>query len=271
MITIKEVSYKYKQNKEVLTNINLEIPEGQSIAIIGKNGSGKSTLGRLIAGITKPTKGSIKIDELDTKQKENFIPIRKKIGMVFQNPENQILFSNVKDDMTFALKNLKMDKIEERIKQALEQVNMQEYQNSDTYELSLGQKQRITIAGVLAIQTKYIVFDEPTTMLDPMGKEAIYSIVKKLKEQGYTIIYITNVMDEILLADKIMIINQGKIQNSFDKTQIMEHIEEIEKSGIKIPTIVNTIIELRKNGIEINPTKWTMEELIEEIVKVCKK
>lgn len=271
MIKIENLNFKYKSGEEILKDINLEIQEGEFISIIGKNGSGKSTLARLIAGITKPSSGSIHIDELEVTKKESFLLLRKKIGIVFQNPENQILFSNVKDDMSFALKNLKMDNIEERIKNALQQVGMQDCENQDTYELSLGQKQRITIASLLAVNTKYLVLDEPTTMLDPMGKESIYQIVSTLKKQGYTIIYITNVIDEILLADKILLMEQGRVKLSFPKTEIMEYIAPIEECGIKIPTIVSTIVELRKNGIQIHPKEWTMEELVKEMIRVCKK
>lgn len=268
---MEKVSFQYQKEKPILTEINQTIPEGQCICIIGKNGSGKSTLARLIAGITKPTSGNIQVDGIEISKKENFKEVRKKIGIVFQNPENQILFSKVEDDMRFALKNLGLDKIEERVYEALKQVGMQDFLHHDTDALSLGQKQRITIASVLAVQTKYMVLDEPTTMLDPAGKEEIYRIVTSLKKQGCTIIYLTNVMDEILLSDQILVMEEGRIAHRFDKKDILEHIQEIEESGVKIPTIVNTILKLREKGITIEPKEWTMEELIEEIVKVCGK
>lgn len=270
MIQIQNVYFKYKEGKEILKDINLNIKEGEFISIIGKNGSGKSTLARLIANITEPTAGSITIDGTDTKEAKKFIDIRKKIGIVFQNPESQIIFGKVYDDMAFALKNLKMDKIEERIKTALQKVEMEEYEQKESFALSLGQKQRITIASVLAVNTPYLVLDEPTAMIDPKGKDEIYKIVQDLKKQGYTIIYITNVIDEILLSDKIIIMEEGKIAHTFCKTEIMQHIEEIEACDIKIPTIVKTIMELEKSGIKIQPKEWTLEELIKEIVMVCK-
>jgi len=270
MIKIENVDFKYKEGKEVLKNINLSIQQGEFISIIGKNGSGKSTLARLIAAITKPTSGNILIDDLDTKDSKKFLDIRKKIGIVFQNPENQIIFGKVYDDMAFALKNLNMDNANTRISKALEQVGMSKYEQEESFSLSLGQKQRITIASVLAVDTPYLVFDEPTAMIDPKGKEEIYKIVRELKKQGYTIIYITNVIDEILLSDKVIIMENGEIAHTFNKTDIMEHIEEIEECQIKIPTIVKTVMELEKNGIKIQPKEWTLEELIKEIVKVCK-
>lgn len=271
MIQIQNVNFKYKEGKEILKDINLQIKEGEFISIIGKNGSGKSTLARLIAAITEPTAGSITIDEIDTKDAKKFFDIRKKIGMVFQNPESQIIFGKVYDDMAFALKNLKMNQIEERIKTALQKVEMETYEQKESFALSLGQKQRITIASVLAVDTPYLVLDEPTAMLDPKGKDEIYKIIQELKKQGYTIIYITNVIDEILLSDKIIIMEDGKIAHTFYKTEIMEHIQEIEECDIKIPTIVRTVIELEKSGIKIKPKEWTLEELIKEIVTICKK
>lgn len=272
MIQIQNVNFKYKDGKEILKDINLNIKEGEFISIIGKNGSGKSTLARLIAAITEPTAGNITIDGMNTKEVKNFLDIRKKIGIVFQNPESQILFGKVYDDMAFALKNLKVEQnqIEGRIKIALEKVGMVTYEELESFSLSLGQKQRITIASVLAVDTPYLVFDEPTAMIDPKGKEEIYKIVQDLKKQGYTIIYITNVIDEILLSDKIIIMEEGKIAHTFAKTEIMKHIEQIEACDIKIPTIVKTVIELEKNGITIQPKEWTLEEVIKQIVAICK-
>ena len=272
MIQIQNVNFKYKDGKEILKDINLNIKEGEFISIIGKNGSGKSTLARLIAAITEPTAGNITIDGMNTKEVKNFLDIRKKIGIVFQNPESQILFGKVYDDMAFALKNLKVEQnqIEGRIKIALEKVGMATYEGLESFSLSLGQKQRITIASVLAVDTPYLVFDEPTAMIDPKGKEEIYKIVQDLKKQGYTIIYITNVIDEILLSDKIIIMEEGKIAHTFAKTEIMKHIEQIEACDIKIPTIVKTVIELEKNGITIQPKEWTLEEVIKQIVAICK-
>ncbi len=271
MIKLSDVGFSYKGKEKILKNINFNIKEGECIAVIGKNGSGKSTLARLIAGIDVPTQGNIMIDEIDTSNKNDFMQLRKKIGIVFQNPENQIIFGKVHDDIAFSLKNLKLDNIEDRIQSALEKTQMLEYKNRDAFELSMGQKQRITIAGVLAVGTKYIILDEPTSMIDPKGKEEIYKIVSNLKRDGHTVIYITNVIDEILMADRIIILDNGEIVHSFNKEKIFENIEKIEQCDVKIPTIVNTILELRKVGIQIEPEKWTMEELVSKIVQVCKK
>lgn len=269
MIKLENVDFSYKGKNKVLKNINLEINEGECIAIIGKNGSGKSTLARLIAVIEPPTNGKIEIDEIDVTSKKQFIELRKKIGIVFQNPENQIIFGKVHDDIAFSLKNLKLDNIDERIKNSLEKTGMKEYEEQDAFSLSMGQKQRITIASVLAIGAKYIVLDEPTAMIDPKGKEEIYKIISSLKKDRHTVIYITNVIDEILLADKIIIIDNGEVVHSFNKTEIIENIDKIQECDVKIPTIVNTILELRKIGIEIKLEKWTMDELVKKIVDIC--
>lgn len=228
---------------------------------------GKSTLAKIIAGIVKPTKGEVLVEGKNTKNKADFLSIRKQVGIVFQNPENQIIFNCIEDEMKFPLENLKIKNPEEKIKEALKKVGLEGKEKQEAYNLSLGQKQRLTIATVLAMQTKYIVLDEPTAMLDPKGKEEIYEIVKKLKQEGYTIIYITNIIDEILLSDEIWLIEKGKIKDSFAKVDILEHIEEIKKSDIKIPEIITLLQELKKENIEIELKDWTMEEFTKKLLK----
>ena len=228
---------------------------------------GKSTLAKIIAGIMKPTSGDVFIEGKNTKRKEDFLSIRKEVGIVFQNPENQIIFNSIEDEISFPLENLKLENIEEKIKEALKKVGLEGKEKQEAYTLSLGQKQRLTIATVLAMQTKYIVLDEPTAMLDPKGKEEIYEIVKKLKQEGYTIIYITNIIDEILLSDEIWVMEDGIIKDSFAKVDILDHIEEIEQSDIKIPEIISLLQELKKKNIKIELEEWTMKELIQKLVK----
>ena len=252
MIDVSNLNYKYKHGQMVLEDINLRINEGEIVSIIGKNGSGKSTLARLISAITMPETGTILIDGIDTRDKERFMEIRKNIGIVFQNPENQIIFNNVYDDMIFALDNLGIENKEERIKEALEQVQMSEYINKDTYELSLGQKQRLTIAGILSIKPKYIVMDEPTAMLDPEGKEEVRKIVKELKKSGYTIIYITNIIDEIFISDRVIMLEKGKIIKEFKTKDILENIQFLKDRKISIPKIVKLMEKLKENNIDID-------------------
>lgn len=268
MIQLKNIKYKYKSGDYILNNINLEIQQGESVCIIGKNGSGKSTLAKLIAGIVKPSEGEILIDEIDTSKNKNFEIVRKKIGIVFQNPDTQILFNNVTTDMQFALNNLKIEDKEQKISNALKQVDMYEYKNSDSFELSLGQKQRVNIASVLAIDTKYIVLDEPTTMIDSYGKEKIYNIIKELKKKQKTIIYITNNMNEILLADKVIVIENGKIKYYLDKADILNNPNILEQCEIKVPEVIEIALRLKKIGIEINTDVECMQDMIDNIIEV---
>ena len=227
---------------------------------------GKSTLAKIISGLEVPNKGQVVVDGINTSNKKEFFNIRKKVGVVFQNPENQILFNNVFDDIEFTLKNLAIENYKEKIENSLEKLNMKEFLNSESYDLSLGQKQRVTIAGVVSAEPKYIVLDEPTTMIDPEGKEAVYSMIKSLKEQNYTIVYITNFIDEILMSDKIIVLEDGKIINTFAKKDILDNIEFLKEHGIKIPYGVEIVYELKKNGINLEIEEWTKEEIMQKIV-----
>jgi len=268
MIRIENLSFKYKEENYILENINLEINQGECIAVVGKNGSGKSTLSKLIAGIIKPTKGNIFIDEINTRDKKEYINLRKKIGIVFQNPENQIIFNNIEDELSFALKNLKLDDIELRINEALEKVKINKEKIDEIDELSLGQKQRITIAGVLAVNPAYIVFDEPTTMIDSEGKEAVYKIITTLKEKGYTIIYVTNNTEEILLADKILILDKGEIAETILKQEIVDKVDILKKYNLKVPAVIKILEKFRKNNINISSEDLSMDTIVEKIVEV---
>ena len=259
MIKLENVSFKYKDGNKILDNISLNIQNGEIISIVGKNGSGKSTMGKLISGILKLKDGNIFIDDLDMKKHQN--EIRERVGIVFQNPENQIIFNSIDDELSFALKNLSKQEKEKRINQALTKVDMLDFKNKELYNLSLGQKQRIMIAEVLAKEPKYIILDEPTTMIDSIGKEKIYQIIKNLKKQGYTIICITNLADEILLADRTLILDNGKIISEIKREELVEKAEEIKKYEIKLPTILEMLVELKNIGIQLEPQDYTAQEL----------
>lgn len=265
MIKIQNVSFKYKESDDILDDISFNINQGEVIAIVGKNGSGKSTIGKLIAGILKLKNGNIFIDELEIKKNQK--QIRNKVGIVFQNPENQIIFNNIDDELSFALKDLTKEEANKKIEESLKKVEMLEYRTKDLYNLSLGQKQRIMIAEVLAKDSKYIVLDEPTTMIDSLGKEKIYEIIKNLKKQGYTIICITNLADEILIADRTLILDNGKIALEIKKEELIQKAEELKKYGIKLPTILELLVELKKVGIKMNINDYTIQELVNCIRK----
>ena len=207
---------------------------------------GKSTLARIIAGITKPTSGVVFVNDIDTENKAEFKTLRRTIGIVFQNPDTQIIFNNVHDDIIFALDNLELDNKEERIEKALKEVGMEKYINCEAFDLSLGQKQRITIAGVLSIGTKIIVLDEPTAMLDPQGKEDIRKIVKQLKEKGFTIVYVTNIIEEVLIADRVIVLEKGKVTKEFFTKEILENIEFLKENGIAVPRYFKSMIEVNE-------------------------
>lgn len=270
MITVKNLKFRYKSGNDILKDINLEINKGECIAIVGENGSGKSTLAKLISGIIKPSRGDILVDEINTRNKKEYIKLRKKIGIVFQNPENQILFNNIEDELSFALENLELDNEEIRIKRALEKVKLNKEKINDIDELSLGQKQRISIASVLAVNPEYIVFDEPTTMIDSDGKEAVYNIIKELKESGYTIIYITNNTEEILLADRIIILHKGKIAQQIHKKDLIEKIDILKKYNLKVPTVIKIIEALRKSDVNIEEGDFILDNIINQIVGAIK-
>lgn len=263
MIRLENISFKYKSSDHiVLNNLNFSVNDGEVVAIVGQNGSGKSTIGRLISGITKLKNGHIFVDNLDISQKNNGKLIRDKVGIVFQNPENQIIFNNIYDELAFSLKNLEKAEIDERIDAALKQVGMFEYKNRDLYSLSLGQKQRIIIAEVLAQHPKYIIFDEPTTMLDGCGKELVYNIIRDLKEKGYTIICITNLADEILLADRTLVLKEGRIACEIAKKDLLRSAPILSQMGIKLPTLLKILSELQCLGINFDLNNFSVDEFV---------
>lgn len=259
MIKVENVYFKYKNSDSILKNINFTVNDGEVISIVGKNGSGKSTLGRLIAGITKLKKGTITIDDMTTSK--DIKTIREKVGIVFQNPENQIIFNNIYDELSFSLKDLEAAEIENRITTSLKQVDMYEFKDKDLYTLSLGQKQRIMIAEILAKNPKYIILDEPTTMIDSYGKEKIHDIILDLKQKGYTIICITNLSDEILLADRTLILDNGEVVAEIKKEELVDKYTILEKYGIKIPTLLSIIIKLKAEGISMNIKDFSVTSL----------
>ena len=264
MIKVENVSFKYKKSdNNILNNLNFEVKDGEIIAIVGQNGSGKSTIGKLISGIIKLKQGNIIIDNINIR--DNIKSIKDKVGIVFQNPENQIIFNNIYDELSFSLKGLNKSEVESRIEIALKQVDMIEHKNDDLYTLSLGQKQRIMIAEVLAKKPKYIILDEPTTMIDSNGKEVIYKIIENLKKDGYTIICITNVADEILIADRTLILSNGQIATEIQRKDLIEKANILKNFDIKEPIILEILDSLKEDGITIDMNDFTVSELVNKL------
>ena len=263
-IAVNNLTYAYESNKPAALNeINLEIAEGEFVAIIGTNGSGKSTLAKHFNALLIPTSGQVIIDGMNTSNESDLWKIRSEVGMVFQNPDNQIIAALVEDDIAFGPENLGVapEEIERRVDLSLNAVGMLDFKSFAPHKLSGGQKQRIAIAGALALQTKCIVFDEPTAMLDPQGREEVIAEIKKLHAQGMTIIYITHFMEEAMIADRVVIMNDGKIIRIGTPREIFTDVEGIKKIGLDVPIAAEIAYRLRKRGFKLPKDIFTAEEL----------
>lgn len=250
IIKAENLKHIYKTasgEKLAFDEINFSINDGEFIAIIGTNGSGKSTLAKHFNALLKPTAGKIFVNGLDTADEKNIWAIRENVGMVFQNPDNEIVAAIVEDDIAFGLENLGIEpsEIRRRVDLALDTVNMTDYKNFSPSKLSGGQKQRIAIAGAVAMQTKIIVFDEPTAMLDPQGRVEVLNTIKKLHAQGLTIILITHFMEEAATADKIFVMEGGKIIKIGTPREIFSNVKEIKRLGLDVPVVSELAARLK--------------------------
>ena len=273
MIRAEHLSYVYKSStgdKVALDDVSFSIADGEFVAIIGTNGSGKSTLAKHFNALLLPTSGKIFIDGLNTSQEENIWHVREKVGMVFQNPDSEIVAAIVEDDVAFGLENLGIepDKIRERVDLALDAVNMTDYKNFAPSKLSGGQKQRIAIAGVIAMQTKFIVFDEPTAMLDPQGRREVLDMVKQLHAQGKTIIYITHFMEEVTAAQRVFVMEKGRIILDNTPREIFTNVKEMKRLGIDIPVAAELADRLRRKGFKLPKKILTAKELADALKKL---
>ncbi len=258
IITIDNLTFEYSvsegDNKiKALDNINLDIYEGSFTAIIGKNGSGKSTLAKNLNGLLIPTSGSVFVDGYDTTDDDSIWEIRQRAGMVFQNPDNQLVSSIVEDDVAFGPENLGIDpkEIRRRVDKALEDVNMGQYKQKAPHLLSGGQKQRIAIAGVVAMKPKIIIFDEPTAMLDPKGRKEIMKIISELHSEGITVILITHFMEEVVNADRVIIMSEGKVLLDGTPEEVFSKADVIKAANLEVPLMVELGERLREKGLDI--------------------
>lgn len=271
MICLKNVSFEYKNGNMALKNVNLDIKQGEIVVVIGKNGSGKSTLGNVISGIYNYTDGEVTLDGEVIKSKKGKSGLRRKIGIVFQNPDNQVIFNRVYDDMFFMLDNLNYNKgkIPTIIEKSLSEVGMKGYINKNPHEMSLGQKQRVAIAEALSIDPLYMVFDEATSMLDAKGKKDIHDIIKKMSRKGIGVVFITNIMEEILLADKLVVIDDGCVVDVIRRENIIDNIDSLREKGFYIPFIINVISILKKKNIYVDSfDEQSILEILERNVVV---
>ncbi|GHU85183.1 energy-coupling factor transporter ATP-binding protein EcfA [Clostridia bacterium] len=277
MIELKDVCFSYETVTEnvklILNNINLKIDCGEFVTIIGANGSGKSTLAKHLNGLLVPTSGDVLVFGANTKCEENSIFVKKNVGMVFQNPDNQFVFTVVEEDVAFALENIGVPQQEmrARVKETLSQLNILEYKDASTAELSGGQKQLVAIAGVLVINPRFIVLDESTAMLDPQSRKDVMNILKKLNsELGITIVLITHFMEEAALAGRIIVINEGKVELDDNPRRIFEKLELLENMGLSAPQITEFCDELNLLGENLPLGIVDEDECAAELTKILK-
>jgi len=277
LIEVKDLVYSYiaenSQPEEILKNINISIQKGEFVAVLGHNGSGKSTFAKHLNAILLPMGGKVYIDGIDTACEERLWDVRSRVGMVFQNPDNQIVASIVEEDVAFAPENLSVppEEIRRRVDDALETVGMSEYKNHSPHMLSGGQKQRVAIAGIIAMKPDIIVMDEPTAMLDPIGRREVMKTIEDLNSiYGITIVLITHNMDEAVKAKRVVVIDSGKVIIDDTPRNVFKNVELLRQIGLDVPQATLLAYELRKKGFDIRDDVLTVDECTEEIYKLCR-
>lgn len=283
ILELDNVSFSYKTYRDDALNQVLYIPavidvsfsveEGEFIALIGHNGSGKSTLAKLFNGLFIPRNGEVKVLDMPTNNSKNHFNIRKNIGLVFQNPDNQMVATIVEDDIAFGPENIGVEskEISGRVDFALSSVGMEDYRKTASYRLSGGQKQRLAIAGVLALNPKILVLDEATAMLDPKGRNEVISVIKKLnKEQKMTVILITHFMEEAAEADRILIMHQGKLVEQGTPYEVFSNYEYLKSIGLNLPSAAKVSHFLHENGVDLKKEIINAEELVDAIMNYKK-
>ena len=276
MIECRNLVFKYtasenQEEKIAINDVNLQITEGEFIAILGHNGSGKSTMAKHMNALLIPTDGKMLVNKMDTSDMNNLWNIRETAGMVFQNPDNQLVATIVEEDVAFGPENLGVppEEIRKRVDEALERVGMSEYKRHAPHLLSGGQKQRIAIAGILAMQPKCIIFDEPTAMLDPSGrKEVLDTIIDLNRNYGITVILITHYMDEAAKADRIVVMDKGKLILDGKPRDVFSNVEKMKNIGLDVPQVTELSYELQKAGINIDTRILDVNEMVNAICQL---
>ena len=280
MIETKNLSFIYREEdmesgeikeEKVLKDINIEIEKGSFTAVLGHNGSGKSTLAKHFNAILLPSGGKVYVKGMDTADENNIFNIRQSAGMVFQNPDNQMVAALVEDEVAFAPENLGVEpkEIRRRVDECLEIVNMTKYAQSSPSKLSGGQKQRVAIASVLAMNPEILILDEPTAMLDPKGRSEVIKTIKMLNEEkDITVVLITQYMDEAAQADRTVVIDDGEIVLDGTPKEVFKNVEKLKSLGLDVPQVTELAYELRKMGIEISDDVLTVDECFDEIIRI---
>ena len=276
MIECRNLVFKYtvsenQEEKIAINDVNLQITEGEFIAILGHNGSGKSTMAKHMNALLIPTDGKMLVNKMDTSDMNNLWNVRETAGMVFQNPDNQLVATIVEEDVAFGPENLGVppEEIRKRVDEALEKVGMSEYKKHAPHLLSGGQKQRIAIAGILAMQPKCIIFDEPTAMLDPSGrKEVLDTIIDLNRNYGITVILITHYMDEAAKADRIVVMDKGKLILDGKPRDVFSNVEKMKNIGLDVPQVTELSYELQKVGINIDTRILDVNEMVNAICQL---
>ena len=271
-IQVTDMSHVYHEGQpnehRALDHINLTVTRGEFLAVLGTNGSGKSTLAKHFNALLLPTAGKCQVAGMDTADSQELWRVRQEVGMVFQNPDNQIIAAIVEDDVAFGPENLGVptDEIRQRVREALQAVHMEKYRKFAPHLLSGGQKQRIAIAGALAMHTHCLVLDEPTAMLDPVGRAEVLAVVKRLhEEQGITIIYITHFMEEAAAADRVLVMDQGHIAVQGTPREIFTDVSGMKKRGLEVPLAAELAWRLRQQGVRLPGDILTNEDLVEAL------
>lgn len=271
IIDIKEAEYAYKLHYEekltvkAVNNVSIKIGKGQFVAVLGRNGSGKSTLARLINALLLPDKGFVYIKGMDTRNEKDIWEIRRTAGMVFQNPDNQIVGTVVEEDVAFGPENLGIqpDEIRIRVDNAMKAVGILEYAKHAPHLLSGGQKQRVAIAGILSMKPECIILDEATSMLDPIGRKEVMEVLRKLnKENGITIVLITHHMDEASLADRIIVMDEGAVVLDAEPREVFSNVDRVKEMGLDVPQVTELFFELNKEGYGLPDGVLTVDEAV---------
>ncbi|MCR6514680.1 MAG: energy-coupling factor transporter ATPase [Clostridium sp.] len=276
MIRCENVSFKYTSHEDgeikyALKDINLSVKRGEFLVVLGHNGSGKSTVAKHMNALLIPSDGNVYVDELNTRDEDNVWDIRSKAGMVFQNPDNQMVATIVEDDVAFGPENLGVDPIEirKRVDESLEKVGMSEYKRHAPHLLSGGQKQRVAIAGILAMQPDCIILDEPTAMLDPSGRKEVIKNIKEInKEYGISIVLITHYMDEAAEADRIVVVDDGRAIMEGTPKKIFSNVLKMKEIGLDVPQVTELSYELNKAGISIDREIINVDEMVDALCQL---